>query len=400
MSRADLLALTPETLSALTNAGLVKRAQREIAGGQGPSLDEDEAGTVNGTFADGVVVRLEPDRALKDTVCSCGAHGVCRHRVAIALAYRAWAGAHAEAPPAARTDWSPGAIADEVLTAVAGTSVMDRARASIRKGVTVEIVRATAADPVPTARLPACTVRFLVPNDLAYARCDCALGTACDRVEIAAWALCRADETADSMRVLSVSLGGGSVGVDETEALDEAFSLASDVLATGVANARPDLAQRIARVRANLRTAGHLWLLATIDDIERALEDYHARSARYSTHVMSALITELVARIRASRQPGELPARVVLGANEARETQLDHVRLVSLGARVEADGRTRTARVYLADPDTATVLVLDRRWEFADHEVPADAIALSRRSVAARIRLDALAHGQVVSKVV
>ena len=39
-------------------------------------------------------------------------------------------------------------------------------------GLAVELAWGTE----PTARLPNATVRFLVPHDLAYARCDCAEG--------------------------------------------------------------------------------------------------------------------------------------------------------------------------------------------------------------------------------
>ena len=42
MSRKDLLALTPEAVAALANLGLVKRAQREIAEGNGPVLEETD----------------------------------------------------------------------------------------------------------------------------------------------------------------------------------------------------------------------------------------------------------------------------------------------------------------------------------------------------------------------
>src|SRR6516225_4249639 len=90
MSRADLLALSPESVAALSNLGLVKRAQREIASGEGPDLSEDEDGVVTGSFKDGTVARLVPGKSLRDTPCSCGAVAVCRHRVAVALAYPAW----------------------------------------------------------------------------------------------------------------------------------------------------------------------------------------------------------------------------------------------------------------------------------------------------------------------
>jgi hypothetical protein len=95
-----------------------------------------------------------------------------------------------------------------------------------------------------------------------------------------------------------------------------------------------------------------------------------------------------------------LPARYLLGSDEARDTLLDHVRLVSLGARVTADGRARDAEVYLADPDAGIVLVLAKRWSYGEGEDPEDGPALARRSVASRITLGALATGQLVSRAV
>ncbi len=71
--RADLLALSPESIAALANLGLVKRAQKEIAAGQGPALEEDDAGVVTGRFADGTVTRLVPGKPLREAPCSCGA---------------------------------------------------------------------------------------------------------------------------------------------------------------------------------------------------------------------------------------------------------------------------------------------------------------------------------------
>ena len=91
MSRADLLALTPDSLAALANRGLVKRAQKEIAAGKGPALEESED-TVIGRFDGGIVAELPPNTPLAECTCSCGAQGVCRHRIAVALAYPQWQG--------------------------------------------------------------------------------------------------------------------------------------------------------------------------------------------------------------------------------------------------------------------------------------------------------------------
>ena len=58
MARADLLALTDDGLTQLSNAGLVKRAQRELAAGTHPVLMELEDGTIEARFADGTLTRL------------------------------------------------------------------------------------------------------------------------------------------------------------------------------------------------------------------------------------------------------------------------------------------------------------------------------------------------------
>jgi hypothetical protein len=95
----------------------------------------------------------------------------------------------------------------------------------------------------------------------------------------------------------------------------------------------------------------------------------------------------------------ELPLRYVLGQGEAMETKLDHLRLVSLGARIESDGRERSVDVLLADPDTGTVMVLARSWTFADGEPMPEGPELARRRIAGTSTLAQLAAGQVVTRV-
>jgi hypothetical protein len=384
--RADLLALTPEAIAALANLGLVKRAQREIAEGKGPALAEEDDGTVVGTFADGVVARLLPGKAMKDSPCSCGAASVCRHRVATALAYRPWRqGAVDVAPPVAEV-WSPAEIDDAALERALGAKTLARARAQLARGLLVTI---EAGSP-PTARLPSCTVRFLVPRDVAYARCDCVEAGACEHLAIAVWAF------REGKKDGVVSLGGKALGEREHAALAAALELAREILAAGVVRPAPSAA-RFAEVRSRCAGLGMVWIASLLADLEQTLEAYHARSALYGAHEVHELVVELAARARAAHAAGaELPPRYLLGEDEAPETKLDHVRLVSLGARVLADGKTRHAEVFLADPDAAMVLVLAKRWSDSDDDGP----KLARRSVAARISLGQLAAGQLVSKAV
>ena len=48
--REDLLHLTPEALTHAANAGLVKRAMRELTGGDRPELDVDAQGLLQASF--------------------------------------------------------------------------------------------------------------------------------------------------------------------------------------------------------------------------------------------------------------------------------------------------------------------------------------------------------------
>ena len=406
MSRADLLALTPASVAALANLGLVKRAQRELEAGKGPQLDEDAEGVVTGTFEDGVITKIPPGVPLRDAPCSCGSSTVCRHRVAVVLAYPAWhagPGSRASAPAPVAEAWSPSCFTDEQLLALVGKRVMTRAQTMLRAGVVVELEGGAS----PIARLPTCAVRFHVPRDLAYARCDCQASIACEHVVVAAWAFRQADASgtpAPCTVELGTKPGGAAAGA--AAPLEDALRLAEHVIVEGVAHLGDADKARFARVRATLSKAGLLWPGAIVDDLEMMLEAYRARSARFRTGEVAFLLASLEARARAASRGGALPRRCVLGSDEARETPLDHVRLVSLGARVEADGDRREASVYLADPDSGVVLVASRAFPpptasgtgGSQRSEPEEGPALARRVITGRITLGALAHGQLVTR--
>lgn len=401
--RADLLALTPEAVAALANVGLVKRAQKELEQGKGPEITEDADGVVTGVFPDGITARLPPGVALRDAPCSCGASAVCRHRVALVLAYPAWVQEPSEsqdvgAPPF----WSPGEVDDEALRERLGRRTFERAAALRRAGVTVAVRRPDRTDPVASAELPSCTVRFLTPGDLAWARCDCAARQDCEHVALAVWAFRAADaRDREAPRLLvEVADEPAVAGVD---ALDEAARLAGEILLDGVVHARPSLAPAFAMCREGLRRAGQTWPFMLLEDLEEQLTAWRARSSRHGAAYVAALLAELEARRRAVTRGGELPAPFVLGQGEALETRLDHLRLVSLGARVRADDQSsqkhRDAEILLADPDTATVLVLRKRWTFSDGEEPLSAPGLAGRRVASGATLEGLVKGQAVTRV-
>ncbi|SMC73939.1 hypothetical protein [Kibdelosporangium aridum] len=339
MTRPDLLALTPDSLAALANRGLVKRATKELDAGTGPSVEVADD-TVHGTFADGVVSSLPPGVPLDAAPCSCGAAGVCRHRIALVLAYQR----AAEEPAAEVAPWSPGSVTDEELTKQFGQRAVQQARRTLRSGYPVAIRR-----PV-TAELPTCTVRFLVPGDLGYVHTDATAARRDESIVLAVWAFREAD-TAGLTGDAKLDVGGGAAVTSDLSQLED---LLDQLLTDGAVHAGPVLDAAWRRLQRDL-TAQHMhWPAAAIEDLLDQLDAYRKRSAEYRAERFAELLTELHARSR-----GTGPRSEVLGTDEPAETPLRRVRLTALGCRV--NGRvngtadTRTADVYFASGDMVLV---------------------------------------------
>ncbi|MGW5348788.1 hypothetical protein ACWERJ_38880, partial [Streptomyces sp. NPDC004050] len=98
-ARPDLLALTEDTLAALTNRGLVKRAAKELAAGAGAVVGAAADGSLTGRFPDGTEAVLPPGAAIDLGTCSCAATGTCRHLLGLILAYRQQATPQSEPEP-------------------------------------------------------------------------------------------------------------------------------------------------------------------------------------------------------------------------------------------------------------------------------------------------------------
>lgn len=386
--RTDLLALDAEKLGVLANKGLVKRARREIEAGRVPAIEVEPDGTVVATLG-GVVTRLAPSTPLSRTECSCGALRACRHRVLAVFAYQAREGGArkiaSEALPA---------FDDDALRALLGPRVLERARKLRRDGFVADVVPGE----TPTVELSTCTVRFLVADDLAYARCDCENGTGCEHIALAVWALGEARARGNAEPRLTVEIGqAGDAGSD---ALGHALALTHELLLDGVEGSGAALSMRFARALDPLEKAGLAWPIAVCEDLREALAAYTERRASYRPRQVASLVSELAARARAGRGGGVVPARAVLGMDEPARTRLEHARLISLGVRLVREivepGKARvSALVHLADPDTLTVLVLRREWETDEDDAGAK---LGSRPIVSGANLGTLARGQVVTR--
>ncbi|MEV7175362.1 hypothetical protein [Kitasatospora sp. NPDC093679] len=408
-TRPDLLALDAETLAALANRGLVKRAAREVDAGDGPVPALDPDGTLRGTCPDGSTVALPPGTGLDGGSCSCGAPGVCRHRIALVLAHRRTAAGAPDSSPGPGAPespqepgtpaWSPGALDDEALTAAVGARAVAAARRTLERGYTARLHHARPDAPQPVAELAACTVRFPVPGELGFAVTDAAQDRRGEMIALAVWAFRAADGRP------TVALGGRSEPDPDTppvldaaqrSALDTALDLTRELLLDGAVHAGPVLAAAFHRVRDELAARSLHWPAGVLADLIGQLDAYAARAADHRPEETALLLAELHARHRATAHPGAAPSEV-LGVRETAETPLRRVRLTALGCRVRGTATARSAEVYLAHPAAGTVLVLRRSWDLPADGTPPTGHALGARRIAGH-RLAALASGNVVSE--
>lgn len=426
--RTDLLELTPEALTALANAGFVKRAQKDVAAGLLPRLEAGVDGVVQAHFDDGVRTSLPPGRTLRDAQCSCPASGMCRHRVMLVLAYQALAASSKAQAPAAADDapaepdgaWNPAQFDDAALAASFAPSVLEQANklAAARPVVGVQAWRSASAPPV--ARLPMCSVRFFSRSSLVHARCDCKQGSGCAHVVVAVWAFRQAGALTPGAAEAMVEVRPPtSADADATAGAqqplmqgDAARTLRAHIDALllslwldGSGQPLMALAARFEAVREQARALGWNWVDDALDELWQLLQAQQARSSRFEPLRLVRVLAELWARLQAAahaEQPGTarpaLLASQILGVGVKGEVALDHLRLVSLGAELWSDDTAEGASILFADPDTQNVTVLERQWtRAADAAAGGAAQALMNRRVAG-FPLRQLASGQVITK--
>ena len=385
--RADLLALTTDALAGLANRGLVKRATKELAAV--PPVVAADDGTVEASFPDGARVTLPPGHGLDAANCTCGAPGICRHRIGAVLAYQRDHAAAPPAPDAAAPDvpsgW-PGSVTDEELGDRFGARTLTAARRMVSGGLTARVRRQAM-----TVETPSATVRFLVPGELGFVDCDARAETRDALVVVAVWAFRHAGAHQPDDPDVTVDLAGHE---DRTvpPAMAGVAATAGELLRTGVVSADEVLGAALRRELAACERANLRWPAAALAELVEQLTAYRTRSAQHDPVRVAELIAELHARHHAA---GRAPSRV-LGTDEPAETPLRQVRLVALGCRVgrglsedtaEAAG---SAEVFLAHPGTETVLAVRHRW------AAGTAAAGSRRI--AGTTLASLAAGNVVSE--
>lgn len=422
--RADLLALTVDDLVVLGNRGIVKRAQSELESGQFSYeiAEADDRVTVN--WSDDVVCTVPAGKGLTDGLCTCPATTLCRHLIRSVLAYQQGAqkkpGPEATTPDAsdpapeiappdvistppldeptpaapAAEPWDPGAITDEGLARHLRKTDLARARAEYDAGQVIEVARS--ARPTAYFHNFACTLRFLVPNDLRYTHCECAGTNPCQHVAEAVWAFRQLDPVR-SAGTISTSQAAHSAPVDLLNELDGALlALAVD----GVAHFEQALVDRLRRLESRCTEGGLIWPSEIVAEVIQQLESYRGHDARFDPATLSQLCAELCIRGDAIRSnTGAVPQLFIRGSAADRVTDVGSARLVGLGCDVRARRGLTECSVYLQDASTGLVVAITQ--EFADPpdtspDPPAEYWQLAARPVLKGTSLAALGAGQLL----
>jgi hypothetical protein len=398
--RPDLRAMGPEVLAAATNLGLVKRASRDLAEGRAPILSADGA-TILGRCDDGAEVRLPPPGSAP--TCTCGAV-TCRHRIATILAFResslAAGAAPAAPPPLPEVD-------AQALEAALGPKRWLAARALLDPRIVVEVLPGTAADPIPTARLPGSTVRFLTADAIAGMRCDCGEFAAasdkrgtlsdgastpiCVHAAIGLWAFAEyrrlfgaEARAAEKITLTGAPAGASSGGAEEANPYAPFAALVEHLLLRGVVGGAEAFATVASGVRSLDEARAPRWLVLAVAELVAHVDAYAHRSARYDAGRVAAIAGEIVGRLRAGTEKA-------LGVGLPAETKVGRTRLLSLGARTFADGDDRRVEVTFVEPDSSTLILFEKFWD------PTEVGELARRPILPRTPLGTLAEGQLIT---
>jgi hypothetical protein len=396
MSRADLLALTLDDLTALTNRGTVKRAQREVEANECTStLAEADDGTVTAQWSDGVECRVPAGKVLRDGHCSCAAVGLCRHLVRTVLAYQKQA---AQAAPqrqaAAAEPWDPGAFTDDDLARHYRPAAMAKLRAQFEQGVLVELVRSSK----PSARfhLQACLLRFLVPGDLRYTHCDCAEPAPCAHVPLAVWSFRRL-ESGRCAGILATSDKPPPVPAALLDDLENAMLAFTEYGGSGAGSAWTD---RVARLEAACREADLIWPAEIVAEWLQQQERYATHDARFAPDHVAELFGELLIRCDAIRHDtGALPQLLIRGASSDRATPLGTSRFIGLGCGARPGRRSVALTVYLQESDSGSVVGVTRDFVEVDADPaqpPRPFADLAQASAVKRTSFAALGVGQLL----
>ncbi|OKH53781.1 hypothetical protein NIES2101_10035 [Calothrix sp. HK-06] len=343
MLRQDLLALTTDDLTVLSNRGLVKRAFKELEEGElSYDITQDAQGNISIRWSD-VECVLPATEELSDRHCNCSATTVCRHLIRSILIYQRTQLLKPNSSPQTSSQfWNPGDISDAELSNYFNKATITRAKSEFNSGHVIELIKSN--KPVARIHTLAYTVRFLVPGDIRYTYCDCSEPAPCKHVLYSVWPF-RKLQPEQISGIISTQQEAAPIPVDILNDIED--NLIS-LLSSGIRGINKANIGRLRRLEQNCRTSSLIWLAEIIAEIIQEIERYESRDARFSSTRVVELVGELCIRIDAIRNDtGAVPQLFIRGSQTDKLTDIGAARLISLGCGVQVCHKNVQLTTYL-----------------------------------------------------
>ncbi len=421
MPRIDLLALSIDDLELLSNRGIVKRARRELDENEfSYKLNESQQGDVTVTWSDDVICKLPFRKTLSDAQCTCAAAVLCGHIIRSVLAYqidRASAvvasadredgkggeanltksrmpeNASSVSPAVGQATWDPGEISDEQLSMYCKASILAKARKLFDNGQVVELVRSVK----PFARFHSLshTLKFLVPNDLRYTRCDCADHPPCIHAPLAIWAFRKLDK-AKASGVVFTSVARDAIPLNAIDAVEK---LLIEIATLGISGVNQSIVGSIKRMSSQCLDEGLIWPSEILNELILEIERYQAKDARFSALHTAELIGELCIRLDAIRaDTGALPQMFIRGSRADCAVEVSSKRMIGLGCGGSVNRNGVELVAYFQELSTGNILTVKREFETKSEKDITPFWKIANKPIVKAVNLEQLGSGQILAK--
>ncbi|MDO8209089.1 SWIM zinc finger family protein [Conexibacter sp. CPCC 206217] len=397
MTRRDLLSLTDDDLAAHSTRGALRRARHDVEAGA-VEVEEQPDGTVAATVGEHTVA-LAPGVALHDGHCTCPVLGVCRHVVAVVLAYQAL---HDTPDP---EPWDPGTLDDATLAAAAGGGgaararlapppagrrALARARARLAAGTTWTLARGIR--PWATLHDEDRTVVFSVPHAIEHARCSCSQPMPCSHALAAALAFRELPAASTAGVVETARTPGAPPPRDAHDALRR-------LVEHGAAGGGRTLPGELAAAAQACWRAALPSPAACLDELAELVRRHHAGDASYDPVTLAETAGEAALRLRLLELDAPWPPRAfVAGLENQPARDVGSGRLVGLGTSVRRRGRTVDVVAHLAAVGDGTPSALLSTTVDPVPPVPARSFTALAAAHVRDVPLRAYGAGQVVAQ--
>jgi hypothetical protein len=350
MSRTDLLALTTDDLTLLTNRGIVNRAKRELEQLTVEIIENNDV--VSLKWSDSVECILPHGEPVSDRQCNCSANTICRHLIRSILAYQ-------QSNSFTPQPWNPGNILDEELTNHFTPCQLQRLKQQFEADQVIEVQSST--KPIAYLHSLGYTLRFLVPHDLRYTHCDCSEPSPCQHVPLAIWAFRQLHDRTNAIVSTETNL------TTPTDLLDDIESALETLLQRGLNNLTASLLSKLQRCEQQCRQSNLIWFAEILVELLQQCDRYQNRDARFSPHEVIALIAELCIRSDALRSTtGKVPRLFIAGTQHDLTTAIGTARLIGLGCGVHLKQNSTTLTSYFQDANTGMLTAFSTEFDAPD----------------------------------